>query len=138
MLHNESRHLLVQAFNKTHDSREVAKMFSVDRSTVYRIVERQHREGNVDLRTSQRGRKKSLKDVDIAYIEALVQKQPDVTLKEIVEKLHLSVCIETVRQVLKRLGYTRKKKTFHATEQERPRYSGKAQKVERHYIYCRH
>lgn len=137
MLHNESRNLLVEAFEKTHDSKEVAKMFSVDRSTVYRLVERMRREGNVDVRTSQRGRKAALSKDDIANIEALVKKQADITMKEIVEQLHLSVCPETVRQMLRRKGYSRKKKTLHATEQERPRCAGKTSKLERHYIWCR-
>lgn len=34
MLHNEARKLLIQALEKTHNAREVAENFSVNRGTV--------------------------------------------------------------------------------------------------------
>ena len=37
MLHNEARKLLIQALEKTHNVREVAENFSVNRGTVYRL-----------------------------------------------------------------------------------------------------
>ena len=37
MLHNEARKLLIQALEKTHNAREVAENFSVNRGTVYRL-----------------------------------------------------------------------------------------------------
>ena len=40
MLHNEARKLLVEAYNKTHNAKEVAECFSVNVSKVYRLVER--------------------------------------------------------------------------------------------------
>lgn len=86
MLHNETRRLLEQAFEKTHNAKEVAKYFSVDRSTVYRISERQRKEGNVNVKTYLRGRKRALSSGDIFQIEAPVQKQSDITLQEIVDK----------------------------------------------------
>ena len=61
MLHNETRKLLVEAYNKTHNAKEVAECFSVDISTVYRLVERMNREGCVDIKTNLRGRKSSLR-----------------------------------------------------------------------------
>lgn len=48
MLHNETRNLLIQAYNKTHNAKEVAECFSVDVSTVYRLVEQMKREGSAD------------------------------------------------------------------------------------------
>ena len=37
MLHNEARKLLIQALEKTHNAREVAENFSVNRGTVYHM-----------------------------------------------------------------------------------------------------
>ena len=135
MLHNETRRLLEQAFEKTHNAKEVAKYFSVDRSTVYRISERQRKEGNVNVKTYLRGRKRALSSENISQIEALVQKQTDITLQEIVDKLHLHVCPNTVANALRRLGYTWKKKSIHAKEQDRPRCSGQTERLERHGIW---
>ena len=80
MLHNETRNLLIQAYNKTHNAKEVAECFSVDVSTVYRLVEQMKREGSVSVKTSLRGRKASLKEADLQKIQELVQQKPDITL----------------------------------------------------------
>ena len=37
MLHNEARKLLIQALERSHDVWEVARNYSVNRSTVYRL-----------------------------------------------------------------------------------------------------
>ena len=37
MLHNEARKLLIEAWNKTHNAKEIAECFSVNTSTVYRL-----------------------------------------------------------------------------------------------------
>ena len=118
MLHNETRKLLVEAYKKTHNAKEVAECFSVDISTVYRLVERMNREGSVDVRTNLRGRKSSLSESDLQRIKELVQQKPDITLKEIVSTLELKTCIETVRKALMKMGYSYKKKSLHAAEQE--------------------
>lgn len=82
MLHNESRKLLIKAYNKTHNAKEVAECFSVNINTVYRLIERMNREGSVDVRTNLRGRKSSLSEMDLRRIKELVQQKPDITLKE--------------------------------------------------------
>ena len=43
MLHDETRKLLIEAWNKTHNAKEIAECFSVNTSTVYRL-EKQMRE----------------------------------------------------------------------------------------------
>ena len=40
MLHNEARKLLIEAWNRTHNAKEVAECFGVNTSTVYRLVKR--------------------------------------------------------------------------------------------------
>ena len=37
MLHNEAGKLLLKAWDKTHNAKEVAECFSVNESTVYRL-----------------------------------------------------------------------------------------------------
>ena len=131
MLHNESRNLLVQAFAKNHNAAQTAQDFSVSRWTVYRLRQQMERTGSVDLRVNQRGRKAKLTQQDIKAINALVQKHPDYTIREIKETLQLNVCEETVRKAVIKLGYRVKKKSIHASEQECPRCKGKTHTVER-------
>lgn len=43
MLHNEARKRVLEAWDKTHNAREIAKYFSVNESTVYRLIEERAR-----------------------------------------------------------------------------------------------
>ncbi len=130
MLHNEARNLLVAAYEKTHDAKGIALAYGVSVPTVYRLAEQKAKTGSVDLRVSERGRKRVLGDEELERIAQTVEGQPDITLSEIVERLDLPVGIETVRRAIKRMGYRRKKKMIHASEQERPRCIGQERTME--------
>lgn len=108
-------------------------MQTVNTSTVYRLEKRMRETGSVETRTSQRGRKPVLSQNDIQNISQLIQQQPDVTIHEITEKLDLHASDETVRKAVLKLGYVYKKKSLHASEQERPRCPGETEKLERTY-----
>lgn len=133
MLHNEARKLLVDAWNKTHNAKEVAECFSVDTSTVYRLEKRMRETGSVETMVSQRGRKPVLSQTDLQNIDRMIQAQPDITIHEIREELQLQVSDETVRKAVLKLGYVYKKKSLHALEQERPRCQGQKGCMERTY-----
>ena len=131
MLHNEARNLLVEAYEKTHDAKGIALAYGVSVPTVYRLVEQKAKTGSVDLRVSERGRKRVLGQGSLEKIAKEIDAQPDITLAEIVEKLELPVGIETVRRAIQAMGYRRKKKMIHASEQERPRCAGQERTMER-------
>ena len=130
VLHNEARNLLVEAYEKTHDAKAVALAYGVSVPTVYRLAEQKAKTGSVDLRVSERGRKRVLTPEDSERIAKAIDSQPDITLSEIVEKLGLPVGIETVRRRIQAMGYRRKKKMIHASEQERPRCAGQERTME--------
>ena len=48
MLHDEVRKLLIEAWNKTHNAKEIAECFSVNTSTVYHL-EKQMRETGSEI-----------------------------------------------------------------------------------------
>ena len=56
-------------------------------------------------------------------------------MKEIVETLHLPVGDEAVRRFLIKQGYTYKKKSLHAKEQERSRCGAEEKRLEQPYIW---
>ena len=100
MLHDETRKLLIEAWNKTHNAKEIAECFSVNTSTVYRLEKQMRETGSVKTRTSQRGRKHALTPEDLQNIDRVVQQEPDITIDEIIDKLGLHVCNETVRKAV--------------------------------------
>ena len=121
MLHNESRELPVEAYEKTHNAKEAAECYSVDESTVYRPERQKKATGSVELRRHLRGRKPSLSEEILSEISKAIQECPDITIDEIIEKLDLHVTNETVRKAVIKMGFVHKKKSFHATERERSR-----------------
>ena len=124
MLNKEIRLLLLKAVESGIKVTDVAKAYGVDRSTVNRLIRQMKETGSVEPRTHLRGRKPSLKEEDLQNIDDLLQKQSDLTLNEIKEELNLPVCEETIRKAVLKLGYVYKKKSMHASEQERPRCTG--------------
>ena len=46
MLHNKARKLVLEAWDKTHNAKEIAKYFSVNESIIYRLVEERARTGS--------------------------------------------------------------------------------------------
>ena len=138
MLHNETRKLLGDAWNKTHNAKEVAECFSVNTSTVYRLVKRMRKTGSVETRVSLHGRKPALSQADLQDIDRVIQAQPDATIHEIREGLQLQVSGETVRKTILKLGYVYKKKSLHASEQERPQCQGQKGGMEKTYAGEQH
>ena len=131
MLHNEARELLVEGYEATHDAEGIAKAYSVSKWMVYRLVEQKRKTGSVALRTSQRGRKPILTAEDKENIRSCIDENPDVTIEEIREKLNLSASYSTVERAINAMGYTLKKKSLYASERDRVRCAGKAQRMER-------
>ncbi len=135
MLHNEARKLILKAYDKGVSVKELAKCFSVNTSSIYRLLKRRNETGSYETQTNLRGKKPKLSEADHQNIVALISKQPDITCLEIIEALNLSVSIDTVWRFLQKQEYRRKKKSLHASEQERPRCGEQEKSMERHYIW---
>ena len=129
MLHNEARELLVKGYEKSGDAEAIARAYSVSERTVYRLVHQKRETGSVALRTSQRGRKPALTEEDKKNIRQCVDERPDITINEIREKLHLMASYSTVERAVQAMGYTLKKKSLYASERDRVRCGGKAEKM---------
>jgi len=135
MLHNEARKLILEAYDKGVSVKELAKCFSVNSCSIYRLLKRRNETGSYETQTHLRGKKPKLSDTNQQNILALMKKQPDITCLEIIETLNLPVSIDTVWRFLQKQGYRRKKKSLHASEQERPRCSRKTEELVRPYIW---
>lgn len=135
MLHNEARKLILEAYDKGVSVKELAKCFSVNTSSIYRLLKRRNETGSYEIQTNLRGKKPKLSEADHQNIVALISKQLDITCQEIIETLNLSVSIDTVWRFLQKQGYRRKKKSLHASEQERPRCGEQEKSMERHYLW---
>ena len=125
MLSQEERELLIKTYEETHDANLTAKIFEVNRSTVYARVKEYRETNSTELHTHQRGRKKKITPEDDEKIKRLIDKNNDITIREINEVLELGVSDEAVRQHVIKLGYRYKKKSVYADERDRARCGSK-------------
>ena len=120
MLHNEAQKLILEGYDKGISVKELAKCFSVNTCSIYRLLKRRNESrnetGSYETQTNLRGKKPKLSDTDHQHILSLLEKQPDITCLEIIETLNLPVSIDTVWRFLQKAGYRRKKKSLHASE----------------------
>lgn len=135
MLHNEAQKLILEAYDKGVSVKELAKCFSVNTCSIYRLLKCRNETGSYETQTNLRGKKPKLSDADHQHILSLLEKQPVITCLEIIETLNLPVSIDTVWRFLQQAGYRREKKSLHASEQERPRCGAEEKRLERPYIW---
>ena len=96
MLQNEERKLILEAYDKGVSVKELAKCFSVNTCSIYRLLKRRNETGSYETQTNLRGKRPKLSDADYQRILSLLEKQPDITCREIIETLNLSVSIVTI------------------------------------------
>lgn len=129
MLSTEVRELMVKAYEKSHNATEVARNFSVSRTRVYDYVKRMRETGTVAVQTDKRGRKPILNQQQLNEIADTIINQPDITIREIKEKLDLPVSEENIREKVIQMGFVYKKKSLYASERERSRCGSEKKKM---------
>lgn len=77
MMHNEARKLILEAYDKGVSVKELAKCFSVNTCSIYRLLKRRNETGSYETQTNLRGKKPKLSDADHQHILSLLEKQPD-------------------------------------------------------------
>ena len=132
MLSNETRRRLVSGYERTHDAKMIAQAYGVSEREVYKLAAQMRESGSVEVRTGNCGRKPKLKEEDLERVDKAIQAQPDSTFGELITDLGLDSSESRLGRIVReKLGYSRKKKVIHASEQERPRCAGKASGMER-------
>ena len=96
MLYNEARKLILKAYDRGVSVKELAKCFSVNSCSIYRLLKRRNETESYETQTYLCGKKPKFSDTDRQNILALMKSQPDITCLEIIETLNLPVSIDTV------------------------------------------
>ena len=109
--------MLIKAFETNHNAQEIADIFSVSKSTVYRLAEQKKKTGTVALRVSQRGRKSLLTDKDLEHIKEEIQARNDITIEELRQVLNLQASYSTVERAILRLGAVGKLKVNNGSSE---------------------
>jgi transposase len=104
-----------------HSLQELAELFSVNLSTIVRLLQRYRTTGSVQPKPHGGGMPRKLDAQAVARLLELVKQQPDATLKELRDRLGLACSVMAIFRALQRKGISRKKKTRHAEERDTPR-----------------
>jgi transposase len=105
------RERIVAAYlGKEGTREEVAKRFKVSVGMVKKLLAQQSRTGDLRPRYRFCGRKAGLEPEHGKSMRLLVEREPDVTLEEIKQRLGLGCTIGAIHWVLSRLGLTYKKR----------------------------
>lgn len=113
----ELRDRVLAACDRGMKTRQVARTFSVSASWVRRIKQRRRQHGQTTPRPM--GGATVIK-IDLVRLHELVSEQPDATLQELRQRLGVACHPWSIGLALRRLGWSFKKKTLHAAEQDRP------------------
>lgn len=105
------RERIVAAHEAEEGTREeVAQRFKVSLGLVKKLLAQKRRTGDLRPRHRYCGRKAKLEPAHGERMKRLVEKEPDLTLEEIKQRLELDCTIGAIHWVLARLGLTRKKR----------------------------
>jgi transposase len=120
-LSNDLRQRILDAVdNHEGPQRELAERFAVNPSTITRLLQQRRRTGSAAPRPHGGGKPPTLDSEGLDRLRRLVADDPDATLEQYRRRLGVEGSIMIIWRGLKRLGITRKKKSLHAAERDRP------------------
>lgn len=100
--------------------REIAEVFRVSLSFVSRLLKRRREAGTLEPEPHGGGPRRVLDAADRWRLAGLVAEHNDDTLEELRRRGGFACSPTTIWRALRRLGLTRKKKSTHADERDRP------------------
>ena len=91
---------------------QIAERFRMPKGTVQNILERYRDAGTVEPKPQNAGRKPEFSSERLRRLEQDVERHPDATLAELLERSGVNVSVVTIHNTLKKLGLTRKKSLY--------------------------
>jgi transposase len=100
--------------------RWIAQIFRVSTSFIVRLLPRRRATGTLAPEPHRGGPPPALGPGDLERLAALVRAQPDATLEQLKQQGGFQCSLKTLWYALDHLGLTRKKKSLHADQRDRP------------------
>jgi transposase len=100
--------------------REIARRFRVSLTFVFRLLRRRRDAGTLDPKPHGGGPTPTLGPDEQQRLHQLIREQPDATLEQLRQLGGFTCSLTTLWRALRRRDLTRKKKTLHADERDRP------------------
>jgi transposase len=106
--------------NQEGSLREIARLFRVSLSFVVRLLQRRREADTLEPKPHGGGPSPALGPEDRQRLAELIREQHDATLKQLKERGGFTCSLKTLWLALRRQDLTFKKKSLHASEQDRP------------------
>jgi transposase len=120
-LSNDLRERILNAVdNREGSRRKLAGRFSVDVSTITRLLQLRRQTGSFQPRPHGGGSAPTLDQDALERLRGLVEKTPDATLETLKRRLGVCGSLRIVCRALQKLGLPLKKKSPHASERDTP------------------
>jgi transposase len=131
-LSNDLRKRILDAVdNREGSRRQLAARFSVNPSTVTRLLQLRRQTGSADPRPHGGGVPPALDHDALERLRKLVEETPDATLQTLRQKLGVSGSVMIICRALQQLGLPLKKKSRHAAERDTPEVQQKRRSFRR-------
>jgi transposase len=111
--------------------REIARRFRVSLSFIVRLLQRRRDTDSLDPKPHGGGPTAALGPEDQQRLDALIREPPDATLEQLQQLGGFTCSLTTLWRALRRGDLTRKKKTLHADERDRPDVQAKRRSFRR-------
>jgi len=111
----EEREKIIKHKQNNEKEVDIARWLFVSESSVTKLWALYRRTGSWMPKYENCGRKSALNDTQISQIKTEVEKTPDTTLLELIEKYDLPISESGLSRVFKKLGLTFKKRCFMQT-----------------------
>ena len=111
--------------------REIARRFRVSLTFVFRLLRRRRDAGTLNPKPHSGGPTPTLRPDDQQRLHQLIREQPDATLEQLRQLGGFTCSLTTLWRALRRRDLTRKKKTLHADERDRPEVQKKRRSFRR-------
>ena len=109
-LSNDLRKRIVEAKLRGDSEDKIAAEKEVNKSTITKLWALYKETGSYEARPNPNGRKPALSAKQLEQITKRINKQPDITLQELIDELSLPVCVSALcRTVNNKLGLCFKK-----------------------------
>ncbi|MCL2258088.1 MAG: IS630 transposase-related protein [Candidatus Bathyarchaeota archaeon] len=108
----EEREKIIKHKQNNENETDIARWLFISQSTVTKLWAHYRKTGNLQTNYKNCGRNPKITDIQITLIKAEIEKNPDTTLMELIEKLDLSITESGLSRLFKKLGLTFKKRRF--------------------------
>ena len=113
MVPMEIRKIIVADYDDGMNVKSISRAVRVSISAIYRLLEKKKKTGTIDPSYENIGRQSEVTPDKLATMKALIAENPDITLVEIKESMHLSIQKSEISNILRnKLGLRYKKRWY--------------------------